>query len=299
MPPATFGHYRLETQLGHGGMGEVYRAFDTRLNRPVAVKVMRSGEDKELAVARFLREARAASALNHPNIVVNHEVGETSEGDHFIVQELIDGSTLRALLEGPMPLARIAEIGSQVARALDAAHSAGIVHRDVKPENVMLRSDGFVKVLDFGLARSVAFEGSGDTTTHAALETMPGVVVGTASYMSPERINGVQCGPPADVFALGVMLYEMAAGTRPFVAPSGLGIVTSIVAEQPVPLTRHNADCLRRPRAAHARQESRPTSRGARRRTAARCDAALRYGRGSSISYGLGTSYDCGPRDTA
>jgi serine/threonine protein kinase/tetratricopeptide (TPR) repeat protein len=241
VPPATFGHYRLETRLGHGGMGEVYRAFDTRLNRPVAVKVMHSAEDKELAVGRFLREARAASALNHPNIVVIHEVGETSEGDYFIVQELIDGLTLRALLEGPMPLARIAEIGAQVARALDAAHTAGIVHRDVKPENVMLRNDGFVKVLDFGLARSLALEGGDDTTTGAVLETMPGVVVGTASYMSPERINGLQCGPPADVFALGVMLYEMAAGTRPFVAPTGLGIVTSIVAEQPVPLTRHNA----------------------------------------------------------
>ena len=241
MPPATFGHYRLETRLGHGGMGEVYRAFDTRLNRPVAVKVMRSAEDKELAVARFLREARAASALNHPNIVVIHEVGETSEGDHFIVQELIDGSTLRALLEGPMPLTRIAEIGAQVARALDAAHSRGYRASRRQAGERHAPRDGFVKVLDFGLARSVALEGSGDTTTHAALETMPGVVVGTASYMSPERINGVQCGPPADVFALGVMLYEMAAGTRPFVAPTGLGIVTSIVAEQPVPLTRHNA----------------------------------------------------------
>ena len=241
MPPATLGHYRLETRIGHGGMGEVYRAFDTRLNRLVAIKVMRSAEDRELAVDRFLREARAVSALNHPNIVVIHEVGETSEGDHFIVQELIDGATLRALLDGPMPLTRIAEIGAQIARALGAAHTAGIVHRDVKPENVMLRGDGFVKVLDFGLARSLALESSDETMTHVGLETMPGVIVGTASYMSPERINGIQCGPPADVFALGVVLYEMAAGKRPFVAPTALGIVTSIVAEQPVPLTRHNA----------------------------------------------------------
>ena len=240
MLSATFGHYRLETRIGHGGMGEVYRAFDTRLNRPVAVKVMRSEEDKERAVDRFLREARSASALNHPNIVVIHEVGETSEGDHFIVQELIEGSTLRALLTGPMPLTRIAEMGAQIARALDAAHSAGIVHRDVKPENVMLRDDGFVKVLDFGLARSLAFESS-EAITNPGLETMPGVIVGTASYLSPERINGGQCGPPADVFAFGVMLYEMAAGKRPFIAPTGLGIVTAIVAEQPVPLTYHDA----------------------------------------------------------
>jgi len=240
VPPAAFGHYRLETRIGRGGMGEVYRAFDTRLNRPVAIKVMRPADDREMAVGRFLREARAASALNHPNIVVIHEVGETSEGDHFIVQELIDGSTLRALCDGPMPLTQIAEIGSQVARALGAAHAAGIVHRDVKPENVMLRGDGFVKVLDFGLARSLAFEGR--DKTHTAVETMTGVLLGTASYMSPERISGEQCGPPADVFALGVMLYEMAAGKRPFAAPTGLGIVASIVSEQPVPLTRHNAD---------------------------------------------------------
>ena len=241
MPPATLAHYRLDTRIGHGGMGEVYRAFDTRLNRFVAVKVMRSAEAEDVAVGRFLREARAASALNHPNIVVIHEVGETSEGDHFIVQELIDGPTLRSLLDEPMPLGKIAEIGAQIARALDAAHAAGIVHRDVKPENVMLRSDGFVKVLDFGLARTLALETNDDTVTHAALDTMPGVLVGTASYMSPERISGVQFGPPTDVFALGVMLYEMAAGKRPFVAPTGLGVITSIVAEQPVPLTRLNA----------------------------------------------------------
>ena len=241
MLPAILGHYRLETRIGHGGMGEVYRAFDTRLNRPVAVKVLRSSEDRELAVDRFLREARAASALNHPNIVVIHEAGETPEGDHFIVQELIEGTTLRALLDGPMPLERVVEIGAQVARALAAAHTAGIVHRDVKPENVMLRGDGFVKVLDFGLARSLPLEGTDETTTHAALETMPGIVVGTAPYLSPERINGVQCGPPADVFALGVMLYEMAAGKRPFVAPTGLGVITSIVTEQPLPLTRHHS----------------------------------------------------------
>ena len=157
MTPTSFGHYRVDGRIGSGGMGEVFRAFDTRLNRPVAVKLMRDAgaASRRTVVQRFLREARAASALNHPNIVTIHEVGETPDGELFIVQELIDGRTLRSLIESAQPLAATVDIGRQVARALAAAHAAGIVHRDVKPENIMVRADGYVKVLDFGLARVV------------------------------------------------------------------------------------------------------------------------------------------------
>ena len=156
MTPTSFGHYRVDGRIGGGGMGEVFRGFDTRLNRSVALKLLRGPAREESdTVQRFLREARAASALNHPNIVTIHEVGETPDGELFIVQELIDGRTLRSLIESAQTLAATVDIGRQVARALSAAHAAGIVHRDVKPENIMVRADGYVKVLDFGLARVV------------------------------------------------------------------------------------------------------------------------------------------------
>ena len=154
MLPTTINHYRLEQMIGRGGMGEVYRAVDTRLGRPVAIKLMREGkEDGALSITRFLREARAASALNHPNIVVVHDIGETDDGRHYIVQEFIDGATLRAKMEGVNTPPTVIDVGRQVATALAAAHAAGIIHRDIKPENVMVRGDGYVKVLDFGLAR--------------------------------------------------------------------------------------------------------------------------------------------------
>ena len=237
MTRAMLGHYRLGERIGQGGMGEVFRAFDTRLNRPVAVKVMRdAGPRQASAVERFFREARAASALNHPNIVTIHEVGETSSGEHYIVQELIDGRTLRAVLDDPLPVGTIVDIGRQVARALAAAHAAGIVHRDVKPENIMVREDGYAKVLDFGIARLVDLDAK-ETTN---LATAPGMLMGTTSYMSPEQAHGSTAGPPADLFAFGVVLYEMAAGRRPFVAPTSLGVIAAILSEQPVPLARAN-----------------------------------------------------------
>jgi predicted ATPase len=246
MIPTTLGHYKLQDRIGHGGMGEVFRAFDTRLNRPVAVKVMRAAVDAgSLSLDRFLREARAASALNHPNIVIIHEVGSTPGGDHFIVQELIDGKTLRSMLTPgtPLPLATMFDIGRQVARALAAAHGAGIVHRDVKPENIMIRPDGFVKVLDFGLARPV------ETTTSAQIDTRmmttPGTLLGTPAYMSPEQGNGGTLGPAVDVFALGVVIYEMAAGRRPFAGATALAVIASIISDQPVPLSRVNPEVPR------------------------------------------------------
>ena len=240
MIPTTFGHYRVDARIGSGGMGEVFRAFDTRLNRPVAVKLMRdAGLEQAAIVQRFLREARAASALNHPNIVTIHEVGETAAGELFIVQELIDGRTLRALMETAQTLTTTIDIGRQVARAIGAAHAAGIVHRDVKPENIMVRADGYVKVLDFGLARVVDHRAA-ERSTRVNLDTEPGTVLGTAAYMAPEQARGTQAGPAADVFALGVLLYEMAAGRRPFVAPTSVGVLAAILSEQPVPLVRLN-----------------------------------------------------------
>jgi predicted ATPase/tRNA A-37 threonylcarbamoyl transferase component Bud32 len=231
----NFGHYRLDVQIGQGGMAEVFRAFDTRLKRPVAVKLLRKALlDQPASVQRFLREARAASALNHPNIVIIHEVGETSDGEPYIVQEFIDGRTLRSLLTEAMPVATIADVGSQVARALAAAHAKGIVHRDVKPENIMIRGDGFVKVLDFGIARKV--EVDAELGTRTEFETMAGMLLGTPSYMAPEQVMGEAAHGPTDVFALGIVLYEMAIGRRPFVAASHVGVLASILSDQPAPL---------------------------------------------------------------
>jgi serine/threonine protein kinase len=238
MSTSTFGHYRIDARIGQGGMGDVFRAFDTRLKRPVALKLMRNtgeGGGGIPLVDRFLREARAASALNHPNIVVIHEVGETPEGERYIVQEFIEGRTLRSMLTGPMAVEAVVDIGSQIAQALAAAHASGIVHRDVKPENVMIRADGYVKVLDFGLARLTEVAGS-EITTHTNLETAAGVLIGTPAYMSPEQALGRPPGPPVDIFSLGVVLYEMAAGRRPFDAPTSLALISSIVSQQPVPL---------------------------------------------------------------
>jgi len=223
-------------------MGEVFRAFDTRLNRPVAVKLMRDAGTKDApALQRFLREARAASALNHPNIVTIYEIGETPSGEHFIVQEFIEGRTLRTLLEGALGFAQVVEIARQVAHALAAAHAAGIVHRDIKPENIMVRADGYVKVLDFGLARVVDAADSNDRTTQSDMGTTPGTILGTTAYMSPEQARGETAGPPSDIFALGIVLYEMAAGQRPFEAPTPVAILAAILSDEPLPLSRLNA----------------------------------------------------------
>jgi predicted ATPase len=254
-------------------MGEVFRAFDTKLNRPVALKVMRTDGSRRQSADRFLREARAASALNHPNIVVIHEVGETDDGDQFIVQELIEGRTLRSLLTDPLPIETLIEVGRQTARALAAAHEAGIVHRDVKPENIMVRPDGFVKVLDFGLARRMETDMS-VLATRTNVDTMPGVVLGTPSYMAPEQAGGEVSGPPADVFALGIVFYEMAARRRPFEGNTSMRVLASIMSDQPVPLSHLNPEV---PRAfddivqqmLHKQPECRPSARDVERRLAA------------------------------
>jgi hypothetical protein len=225
--------------IGRGGMGEVYRAVDTRLGRPVAIKLMRDTKgDNALAIHRFLREARAASALNHPNIVVVHDIGETDDGRHYIVQEFIAGTTLRASMERQNAPATVIDVGRQVAKALAAAHAAGIVHRDIKPENVMVRADGYAKVLDFGLAR--VHESGTNTETHSGTETNPLALVGTMAYMSPEQARGAPAGTPSDVFALGVTLYEMLARRRPWVAPTMPAVLAAILLEDAMPLSRLN-----------------------------------------------------------
>jgi tRNA A-37 threonylcarbamoyl transferase component Bud32/tetratricopeptide (TPR) repeat protein len=235
--PTTIAHYRIEALIGRGGMGEVYRAVDTRLHRPVAIKVMRDSEgEATAAVQRFIREARAASALNHPNIVVVHDIGETDDGRHYIVQEFIDGATLRSRMTGPLPIPDTLEFGRQIARALAAAHAAGIVHRDIKPENVMVRADGYVKVLDFGLARVLQI-GTATATTQPDMQTTGGVILGTTAYMSPEQARGTSGAAPTDIFALGVTLYEMIAGRRPFIGPTATTILAAILVEEPALLS--------------------------------------------------------------
>jgi adenylate cyclase len=222
------GHFRITALLGAGGMGEVYRARDERLRRDVAIKVFPSREsERSGTVDRFLREAQAASALNHPNIVTIHEVGETDVG-RYIVMELVDGRSLRQLMGSPMPIDALIQLAIQLARALTAAHAAGITHRDVKPENIMVRDDGYAKVLDFGLARlsPAALGVDGAARTEAATEV--GVVMGTFRYMSPEQTLGEHVDAATDVFSLGLVLYELLAGQHPFGAESGLGAIHAI-----------------------------------------------------------------------
>ncbi len=236
-PGDLLSHYRVEARLGSGGMGTVYRARDTRLSREVAIKVI----NPEIAahpdrVARFHREARTVAALNHPGIVTIHDTGEI-DGITFLVTELIDGATLRALLEqeGTVGHRRLVEIGSQAAEALAAAHGSGITHRDIKPENVMLTRDGRVKLLDFGLAQSRPSTIDEDVT-RTELHTGVGVVLGTMGYMSPEQVRGGELDARSDIFSLGIVLYEMAAGVRPFRGATGADVASAVLREEPAPL---------------------------------------------------------------
>ena len=234
----TLGHYRIIEKVGAGGMGEVYQAEDSQLLRRVALKFLpeRIVADPT-AVERFVREARAASALNHPNIVTIHEIGEAG-ADRFIVMELIVGSTLRELAGQSMDLAALARIAEQVAKALSVAHAAGIVHRDIKPDNIMVRNDGYVKVLDFGLARLVP---TGSSPAFATADTAEGTVLGTARYMSPEQARGEITESATDMFSLGIVLYELSTGRHPFQAESQIGILHAILSQTPLPPSRLNA----------------------------------------------------------
>jgi serine/threonine protein kinase/tetratricopeptide (TPR) repeat protein len=240
---ARLGPYEVLGPLGAGGMGEVYRARDTRLGREVALKVLPDevSSDRQ-RLARFRQEARIASALNHPNIVTIHDVGE-SDGTSFIVMELAEGRTLRALVaSGPLPMPRLLQVGVQVAEGLAKAHAAGMVHRDLKPENVVVTADGLVKILDFGLAKlapSASSADPGEETTVSRI-TDPGTVVGTVSYMSPEQAGGGPVDFRSDQFALGAILYEAATGRGPFQRGTAPETLTAILREEPPPVASVN-----------------------------------------------------------
>jgi len=232
------GHYLVTRRLGHGGMGEVFLAQDTKLGRKVALKLLlRDFTSNEERLRRFQQEARAASALNHPNILTIHEIGQ--EGSlHFMASEYVEGETLRQhLLRAPMTLGQTLDVAVQVASALAAAHQVGIIHRDIKPENVMLRSDGYVKVLDFGLAKLIdPVTVHTDAPTLLQVETEQGVVMGTFNYMSPEQARGLTVDTRTDIWSLSVMLYEMVAGRQPFVGETPSDVMSLILQKEPLPL---------------------------------------------------------------
>src|ERR1700693_4522550 len=226
-------------------MGEVYRANDTKLGRDVALKVLSAqmAHDPD-RLARFQREARTVAALNHPHIVTIFSVEEAG-GVHFLTMELVEGQSLdRCIPEGGLPLARLAEIAVALAEALAAAHEKGIVHRDLKPTNVMVTDDGRVKVLDFGLAKETraANSGDADATLSSAGHTEAGVVMGTPAYMSPEQVAGRALDHRTDIFSLGIILYEMGTGRRPFEGRSSAELASSILRDTPSTITDVRAD---------------------------------------------------------
>src|SRR5690242_14670326 len=233
------GPYEIVAPLGAGGMGEVYRARDTRLERAVAIKILPAHMSADPArKQRFEREAKAISSLNHPNICTLHDIG-SQDGVDYLVMECVEGETLAKRLEkGPLPLEQVLKYGAQIADALDKAHRAGIVHRDLKPGNIMLTSAG-AKLLDFGLAKPAAPLVSGATLT-VARPTTPvteeGIVVGTFQYMSPGQVEGKELDGRSDMFSLGAMLYEMVTGNRAFEGKSQLSAVSAILEKEPAPI---------------------------------------------------------------
>src|SRR5437870_4548875 len=237
------GRYEIRSQIGAGGMGDVYLAQDTTLDRKVALKILPEAvASSERRMQRFVQEAKAASALNHPNIITIHEIG-TEPGAHFIATEFIDGENLRHhLRRAPLTLTEAIDIASQVASALASAHAAGIIHRDIKPENVMLRRDGIVKVLDFGLAKLTerwrADEVDHDAATKAMVQTESGIVMGTTAYMSPEQARALEVDPRTDIWSLGVVLYEMIAGRAPFKSETASDTNAAILKTEPVALSQ-------------------------------------------------------------
>jgi serine/threonine protein kinase len=240
------GSYRIVSLLGKGGMGEVYRAFDERLHRDIAIKVLPASDAHDPAAAgRLIREARAAAALNHPNVCTIHEVGE-DEGRAFIAMELVEGVALHNAVPPGTGLSTelVLNYGTQIADALAHAHERGVLHRDLKTSNIMLTAAGRVKVLDFGLAKRILVGADVPTVTTHAL-TMAGTHAGTPAYMSPEQLRGLPADSRSDVWALGVVLYELAAGARPFVGQTLFELSSAILGEQPRPLPAHVTPTVR------------------------------------------------------
>ena len=237
-PRDSFAHYEIRSQIGSGGMGDVYLADDTKLGRKVAIKFLHEKFSKDEGLLnRFIQEAKAASALNHPNILTVYEIGE-HEGKHYISAEYIDGKTLRERMKQRLTFDETLSIMVQTAEALSAAHQAGIIHRDIKPENIMVRSDGYVKVLDFGLAKLTEINHTdGEEQTKKLVKTNPGVVMGTVAYMSPEQARGKNTDARSDVFSFGIVLYEMLTGKVPFAGETMTDVLSSIISIEPQPIT--------------------------------------------------------------
>ncbi len=241
-------HYHVLSRLGIGGMGEVHLAEDSRLGRKVALKILPAEFVTDAdRVRRFEQEARAVSALNHPNILVIYEIGR-ARGVHFIATEFIEGQTLRQKLnEGNFQISETLDIGVQITEALQAAHKAGIIHRDIKPENIMLRPDGYVKVLDFGLVKLTERMSDGETITDLSIPhspdpsfspTNPGTIMGTAHYMSPEQARGLKVDARSDIFSLGIVMYEMLTGQQPFTGHTMSDVLAAILRAEPQPLSQ-------------------------------------------------------------
>ncbi len=240
----SFGHYEIVKQIGAGGMGEVYLAKDTKLDRKVAVKILNEKfAAHESNLQRFIQEAKAASALNHPNILVIHEIG-AADNSNYIVSEFIEGETLREVLKNsPLKLSEVLDFAIQIANALVAAHTAHIIHRDIKPENIIVRPDGFVKILDFGLAKLVEQKAVGfEVSTVKQNQTAKGVIMGTVNYMSPEQAKGERVDARTDVFSFGVVLYEMIAGRTPFAGDSMSETFANLINAEPKPLARFSSN---------------------------------------------------------
>ena len=240
----TVGSFRILSQLGRGGMGEVYLAEDSKLGRKVALKILPAEfTRRQDLVRRFSLEARSASGLNHPNIVTVYEIGQTGSSE-YIATEYIEGETLRQhFARSRMSLREVIDVVIQVADALAAAHGAGIIHRDIKPENIMLRPDGYVKILDFGLAKAISDQRSREhgadleAATLVKMETEPGALIGTVYYMAPEQARGLDVDTRADIFSVGVVAYEMIAGRRPFGGETNLDALISTLEKEPAPLS--------------------------------------------------------------
>lgn len=241
----SIGRYEVLSLLGIGGMGAVYLARDTRLGRKVALKVLfQHSTNDARRVGRFRREARAASALNHPNIVTIYEI-EEADGMHFIAAEYVEGVTLRERLkDGPLKLSVALDVALQLASALSKAHQHGIIHRDIKPENIMLDAEGNVKLLDFGLAKPTPFTDQTEESTTQTAYTSAGVILGTIAYMSPEQARGVPADARTDIWSLGVVVYEMLAGRVPFSGPTRSDVLATILQRAPEPLNTSSDDEL-------------------------------------------------------